>query len=174
MRVSLIIILFFTSLLLHAQTAANIYIEKYDSLAIEIFKKYDIPASLVLGVAMHESGAGTSKLCRVNHNHFGVKTRVKTQSGYVTKYRTFESDEAAYQHFGEMISKKKYYLTLKGNMDYMKWLKAMKSARYATSSTWISQVDHMIKRYTLTRFDSVDLFPLLPAPATADSVIIRE
>ena len=69
--------------------------------------KYDIPASLVLGIALQESGAGTSKLCRVNKNHFGVKTRVKsskTKSGYVSKYRTFETDEDAFLHFGEMIS----------------------------------------------------------------------
>ena len=175
MRISLIIILFFTSILIKAQSAAEKYINKFDSLAIEVLTKYEIPASLVLGVAMQESGAGTSKLCRVNKNHFGVKGRVKsskTKSGYAFHYRTFESDEAAYLHFGEMLSKKKYYPALKGNMDYMKWLKAMKAAKYATSPHWISHVDKMIKRYNLTRFDTSVPFPFLPAPAAADSILI--
>lgn len=168
MRIRLVILFLVTSCILKAQSAAEKYIQKFDSLAIEVLMKYEIPASLVLGVAMQESAAGTSKLCRVNKNHFGVKTRVKsskTKSGYVSKYRTFETDEDAYLHFGEMISKRKYYQKLKGNMDYMLWLKAMKAAKYATSPHWISHVDAMIKRYNLTRFDTQLPFPFLPVPA---------
>jgi flagellum-specific peptidoglycan hydrolase FlgJ len=168
MRIPLIIVLLVTSCFVQAQSVAEKYIQKFDSLAIEVLVKYEIPASLVLGVAMQESGAGTSKLCRVNKNHFGVKTRVKsskTKSGYISKYRTFETDEDAYLHFGEMLSKRKYYATLKGNMDYMLWLKAMKAAKYATSPHWISHVDAMIKRYDLTRFDTQLPFPFLPPPA---------
>jgi Bax protein len=168
MRIPLIILFLVTSCFLQAQSAAEKYIQKFDSLAIEVLVKYEIPASLVLGVAMQESAAGTSKLCRVNKNHFGVKTRVKsskTKSGYVSKYRTFETDEDAYLHFGEMISKRKYYQKLKGNMDYMLWLKAMKAAKYATSAHWITHVDAMIKRYSLTRFDTQWPFPFLPPPA---------
>lgn len=96
---------FFFSLLfsLQAQSTAEAYINKFDSLAIEIMKTYQIPASLILGIALQESAAGTSKLCRLNHNHFGVKGRVKspkTKSGYKTSYRKFDSDIAAYTHIG--------------------------------------------------------------------------
>ena len=160
MKFLTILFLFFSSIYLQAQSAAEVYIDKYDSLALEVFRAYGIPASVVLGIALQESAAGTSKLCRVNHNHFGIKGRVKsskTKSGYITAYRKFDSDEAAYLYFGEMISKKKYYPALKGNMDHMKWLKAMKAARYAASSQWITHVDKMIKRYDLTCYD-------LPAP----------
>jgi Bax protein len=156
MRFLIGLILFFSSFLLQAQSTAKVYIDKFDSLALEVLNTYGIPASLVLGIALQESAAGTSKLCRVKHNHFGVKGRVKsskTKSGYTTTYRKFDSDEAAYLYFGEMISKKKYYPSLKGNMDYMKWLKAMKAAGYASSSKWISYVDKMIKRYDLTCYD---------------------
>lgn len=168
MRFFCFLIFLFSSLHLMAQSAAEAYISKFDSLAVEVLNKYKIPASLVLGVALQESGAGTSKLCKVNHNHFGVKGRVKsskTKSGYTTSYRKFDTDEAAYLHFGEMLSKKKYYSTLKGDMDYMKWLKAMKAANYATSSQWIPHVDKMIKRYKLTRFDTPLPTPMIPHPA---------
>lgn len=159
MRFLIISILFFSIPGLRAQSAAETYIAKFDTLAIEVSSTYGIPASLVLGLALQESAAGTSKLCRVSHNHFGMKGRVKsskTKSGYTTSYRKFDTDEDAYLHFGEMLSRRKYYTDLKNDMDYMKWLKAMKAARYASSSKWIHHVDHMIKRYDLTRYDIVD------------------
>jgi flagellum-specific peptidoglycan hydrolase FlgJ len=162
MRISLVLVFFFISVFAQAQNAAFNYINKFDSLAIEVLCKYEIPASLVLGIALQESAAGTSKLCRVSHNHFGVKGRVrssKTESGYTTSYRKFDTDEDAYLHFGEMISRKKYYSVLKGDMDYMSWLKAMKKAGYAASSQWITHVDSMIKRYGLTRFDTPFSYP---------------
>jgi Bax protein len=173
MRFFIILFLFFDAFYLQAQNAAEVYISKFDSLAVEVMKNYGIPASLVLGIALQESGAGTSKLCRVKHNHFGVKGRVKsskTKSGYTTAYRKFESDEDAYLNFGEMISRKKYYTVLKGNMNYMKWLKAMKKAGYATASTWASHVDKMIKRYDLTRFDLKVAVPLTANPLTNDTI----
>jgi flagellum-specific peptidoglycan hydrolase FlgJ len=178
MRFLLISLLFFTTVFsLEAQTAAEAYINKFDTLAFEVLNNYGIPASLVLGIALQESGAGTSKLCRLNHNHFGVKGRVKsskTKSGYTNAYRKFETDEAAYLHFGEMVSKKKYYFTLKGDMDYMKWLKAMKAAKYATSPHWISHVDKMIKRYNLTCFDTPFIKPLVHFPANTIINTIQE
>jgi flagellum-specific peptidoglycan hydrolase FlgJ len=174
MRVLVIILLFFIAFFrLQAQSAAEIYIEKFDSLAVEVLSTYGIPASLVIGIALQESAAGTSKLCRLHHNHFGMKGRVKssrTKSGYTTSYRKFKTDEDAYLHFGEMVSRKKYYSILKGNMDYMKWLKAMKAARYATSSSWISHVDKMIKRYDLTRFDVSFTDRVIPVSVTTDTI----
>ena len=168
MRFLCFLIFVFSSFCLQAQSVAEVYIGKFDSLALEVYNKYEIPASLVLGIALQESAAGTSKLCRTHHNHFGVKGRVKsskTKSGYTTSYRKFDSDEAAYLHFGEMISRKKYYASLKGNMDYLQWLKALKAAKYATSSQWITHVDKMIRRYGLTRFDAIFPEPLLAHPA---------
>jgi Bax protein len=127
----------------------------------------------VMGIALQESAAGTSKLCRINHNHFGVKERVKsskTKSGYKTVFRKFDTDEAAYLHFGEMISRRKYYAGLKDNMNYMKWLKAMKKAKYATSSSWISHVDKMIKWYDLTCYDRTAAEPVMPLSVIEDTI----
>jgi flagellum-specific peptidoglycan hydrolase FlgJ len=152
----ILVFLFLTASNLKAQSVAGAYIAKFDSLAVEVLNVYGIPASLVLGLALQESAAGTSKICKSKHNHFGLKGRVKsskTKSGYTTTFLKFETDEECYLYFGDMISKRKYYADLKGNMNYLKWLKAMKSAGYASSSSWISHVDKMIKRYDLTRFD---------------------
>jgi hypothetical protein len=59
---------------------------------------------------------------------------------------------------------------LKGNMDYMKWLKAMKAAKYAASSQWIAHVDKMIKRYDLTAFDPTDASDGLLFTGNTDSI----
>ncbi len=177
MRFLLVFFLSVFAVSLQAQNPAEAYVNKYDSLALEVLNTYSIPASLVLGIALQESGGGTSKLCVTKHNHFGVKGRVKsgkTKSGYVTTYRSFESDEAAYLHFGKMVSGKKYYPGLRNNMDYMKWLKAMKSAKYASSSTWVSRVDNIIRKYDLTRFDTPPSEIIPFAPAVTDSILVRE
>lgn len=174
MRILFISFLFFIPNILFAQSAAQKYIDTYSPLALEVLEKYQIPPSLVLGIALHESASGTSKLCRTKHNHFGVKGRVKSsksKSGYITAYRTFETDEASYLHIGEMISKRKYYQGLKGNMDYMKWLKAMKASGYARSSSWISIIDKTIKRYDLTRLDKPAVPPVIHVPSPRDSLI---
>ncbi len=173
MRFLLLLPLFLSAFSLQAQSAADVYIDKFDSLALEVMYTYGIPASLVLGTALHESGLGTSKLCRINHNHFGVKGRVKshkTKSGYVYMYRRFDSDEEAYLFWGEMISRKKYYSKLKGDMDYMEWLKAMKASKYAASSKWIFSVEKIIRRNDLSRFDKLAFQQLIPFPGIIDTI----
>jgi flagellum-specific peptidoglycan hydrolase FlgJ len=165
----LILILLALSFQTMGQSAAARYIDTYDSMAMVIREEYGIPASVVLGIALVESGAGTSKLCRVNHNHFGVRIRErssKTKSGYANVYKKYSSDIEAYQHFGELVSKKKYYATLEGNMDHLKWLKAMKAAKYATAPDWVPHINKTIHRYNLTRFDQQNpLDPPLPEAA---------
>jgi flagellum-specific peptidoglycan hydrolase FlgJ len=173
MRILFILLLSLSFFFLKAQSAADVYIEKYDSLALEVMNNYGIPASLILGVALHESASGTSKLCRVKHNHFGVKGRVKstkTKSGYTTSYRSFDTDEDSYLFMGELISHRKYYKDLKDNMDYMKWLKAIKAAGYARSHTWISEVERTIKKNDLTRFDRPQPAPNFPKLQIKDTI----
>ena len=173
MRILLILFLCLSSFFLKAQSASAVYIDKYNSLALEVMNNYGIPASLILGIALQESASGTSKLCRVKHNHFGVKGRIKstkTKSGYTTSYRSFDTDEDSYLFMGELISHRKYYKGLKDNMDYMKWLKAIKAAGYARSPSWISEVDKMIKRNDLTRFDLQEPTSIIPKLQIRDTI----
>ena len=61
------------SLTASAQTTSTSYIEKFKDNAIRIMHESGIPASIVLAVAMHESGSGTSLLAQQFNNQFGVK-----------------------------------------------------------------------------------------------------
>ena len=49
------------------------YIETYKDVAQSNMKKYGIPASIILGQAILESGAGTAPLSEQANNHFGIK-----------------------------------------------------------------------------------------------------
>ena len=49
------------------------YIDKFAPIAIQLSIETQIPSSVILGVAIVESGFGNSKNCRLLNNHFGVK-----------------------------------------------------------------------------------------------------
>ena len=125
------------------------YIEKYDSIANILMNEFKIPASIILGISLHESGYGTSKLSVNKHNYFGIK------KGNV--YRSYENDIESFRDFCIFISKKKYYLKLKENkiLDYNIWISNIKSGGYSESSNWGLKVSYYIEKYKLFRFDTL-------------------
>lgn len=155
-RLFLVLLLFLITIFAAAQRDVDAYIRKYDSLAVSIMLEHQFPASLLLGIAIHESGAGTSRLSKEKCNHFGIKGKVpssKTKSGYIFSHIDFETEEASFFHFKELVIKKTFYKDLKGNPDPLKWLKALKRSGYATSVKWETRVSNIIRRYNLTDFD---------------------
>ena len=56
-----------------AQSVSQSYIEKFKDNAIRIMHETGVPASIILGVAMHESGSGKSAIAKNLNNQFGVK-----------------------------------------------------------------------------------------------------
>jgi flagellum-specific peptidoglycan hydrolase FlgJ len=156
MRTILLILFTFCAFYAFAQRDVGVYLQQFDSLAVDMMLKHGIPASLVLGIAIHESAAGTSKLCAEKCNHFGLKGKKpsnKTKSGYAYRYIDFVSDEASFAHFANLVTSKKFYAALKGEADPLKWLKALKRTGYAPSSKWVSRTNFIIKKYNLTEYD---------------------
>jgi len=68
------------------------YIEKYKSVAKENMTRTGIPASITLGQAILESGAGTGPLSVQANNHFGIKCH-KEWTGPSIKYTDDEENE---------------------------------------------------------------------------------
>ena len=72
-------ILLITTLLITAvgafaqKNTSQTYIEQFKENAISIMHQTGIPASIILGIAMHESGNGNSKIAQNLNNQFGVK-----------------------------------------------------------------------------------------------------
>src|ERR1700758_4691461 len=69
----LILTILISSLAASAQNTSTSYIEKFKDDAVRIMHQSGIPASIVLAVAMHESGCGNSTLAKQFNNQFGVK-----------------------------------------------------------------------------------------------------
>ena len=153
----LLLLLFLSTSATLAQRDVAAYIQRYDSVAVDIMLRHQVPASLVLALAIHESGAGTSRLSREQCNHFGLKgkrgTSKKKPASPSKKHLEFETDEASFQHFAELVTRKKFYDKLKGNPDPVVWLKALKKAGYAASPHWVPRVSALIRRHQLTTYD---------------------
>jgi Bax protein len=153
----LFFILFLAPEMPFAQNPVQKYIDKYKDMATRMMEKHGIPVSVILGIAIHESGSGTSKNCVYLHNHFGMiagKGKKQTPAGFASFYRYFETDSLSYEHFAQYIINRKFYPKLKGDMDYRKWLNAIGSAGYsANKQRWVGAVSLTIRRFKLADLD---------------------
>lgn len=111
-------------------------------LAYEMQEKYEIPACLILSVAYVESGGGISKVGRLLNNHFGIVGSSKPEiSGLKSKYKYYPSIRDSYIGFCTLVSSKKYYIGIKGNLDIRLWANSIASMGYAENATlWSNTV----------------------------------
>jgi len=138
------------------QTAASVYVERYKSVAIEKMNQTGVPASVILAVAMHESGSGTSTIARYLNNHFGIKgkNRVKTIR---SAYKSYDSVEDSYTDFISTLKKHPSFAKLFNtpySYKYTYWVRGIQRGGYAHSKTWGAQVLGFIKKYQLDQFDN--------------------
>ena len=126
------------------------YIDAHWPLADSLSKEYGIPAEVILSVAVIESGYGSSRNSKLLNNHFGIKGKnnlMKTH-GIKTAYRQYASVADGYAGFCGLVSRKKFYPTLKGNTDPDAWIIAISNAGYSTQpATWRGKVRSAIKKY---------------------------
>lgn len=138
-----LIILFF-SLKVSAQ---NSYINQYKPIATELSKEFGIPSAIILSIAYVETGGGNSKHAQTLNNHFGMVGKNTVNN---SKFKSFENSKESFRAFCEMISRKKYYQKLKGNLDYSEWLNAIASAGYAAKPTeWKKKITTVINKLGL-------------------------
>lgn len=128
------------------------YIQQYRPLADSLAEVYEIPASVILGVAIIESGSGTSRNSKLLNNHFGIvgKNNLLKTKGVKTRYKQYPDVASSYVAFCHLLSRKKYYTRLKGNMDYTLWLDAMSKSRYSEAPVeWKQRITSVIKKHKL-------------------------
>ncbi len=133
----------------HAQSA---YVRKYRPVADSLSKVYGIPEAIILGVAVLESGSGTSRNAKLLNNHFGIAGRNNLKvKGKKSKYKQYTSVRASYADFCRLLSTKKYYSRLKGTTDYKPWLDAMSKAGYSeVPAEWKKRITATIKKNKLS------------------------
>ncbi len=138
------------------------YIEKFKDNAIEIMHQSGIPASIILGIAMHESGCGNSAIAKNLNNQFGMKgsgTSVyyKNKKKVHSAYKAYDSILESFDDFARVITEKKKFANLAGQLtttDYVGWVKGIERAGYASSKKWGAQVLGIINKYNLNSLDA--------------------
>ncbi len=139
------------------------YIEKYNKVAKDNMIRTGIPASITLGQAILESGAGTGPLSVQANNHFGIKCH-EEWTGPSIRYTDDAENECfrKYQDPNESFRDHSYFLTSRpryeplfqlGKDDYREWAKGLKSAGYATDPKYPDKLIALIERYQLNKFD---------------------
>ncbi|MET0465764.1 MAG: glucosaminidase domain-containing protein [Chitinophagaceae bacterium] len=141
-------------LLLGCQLQAQLkYVKKYRPLADSLSAIYEIPASIILGVAIVESGAGNSRNAKLLHNHFGIvgKNNLLKTKGIKSRYKQYSNVAASYDDFCKLLSRRKFYQTLKGKMDYRLWTEAISKTGYSeVPAEWKKRINATIRKNKLS------------------------
>lgn len=130
-----------------ASNGQQIYIKKYRPLADSLGAAYGIPPALILGVALLESASGTSRNCKLLNNHFGMEGRntAYKRKKIKTRYKEYPSAKESYIDFCNLLSHRKYYAKLKGNLNFHLWVDAISKSGYSeVPSIWKQRVTSTI------------------------------
>lgn len=156
MKQTLLLLLFIVNTLTTKAQTTEAYISTNVNHAQYLMQKFGLPASIILGVAIHESAAGKSKIAKYLNNHFGVKG-VNTNTEIKSSYRDYPSVDSSYAHFVSFLQSRSYFNSLFDKYDpydYRNWAFGIQQAGYASSRTWASQVIAIIKKYELFQYDN--------------------
>jgi flagellum-specific peptidoglycan hydrolase FlgJ len=150
------------------------YIEQFKDNAIQIMHETGIPASIILGIAMHESGNGNSNVAKNLNNQFGFKggsTTVyyKNNKKVTSAYKKYDSILESFDDFARVITHRQELGRISDELsqyDYVKWVKGIQKSGYASSKKWASQVLAIINKYQLNDLDQT------PPPTAAQATTI--
>ena len=99
-------------------------------LVMEELKRQGIPhPEIVLAQARHETGNFTSRLCRVQHNLFGIK--------HGKKYASYSRWQDSVKDYKERISSRYH-----SGENYYSFLKRIK---YASDSRYCERIKHIVE-----------------------------
>ena len=171
-------ILLITTLLITAvgafaqKNTSQSYIEQFKDNAVSIMRQTGIPASIILGIAMHESGNGNSKIAQNLNNQFGVKggggaVYYSKKKKVRSAYKRYDSILESFADFARIMTERKQFSHLTRTLtqnDYEKWVRGIQRSGYASSKKWGSQVLGIIRKYQLNDLDQQS------APVIAETV----
>jgi len=141
-------------LLISAQSlqAQSKYVKKYKPLADSLSAVYEVPSSVILGVAIVESGSGNSRNAKLLNNHFGIvgKNNLLKTKHIKSRYKQYSSIAGSYEDFCKLLSRRKFYSTLKGNQDYRLWVDAISKTGYSeVPAEWKKRISATIRKNKL-------------------------
>lgn len=131
------------------------YIAEHAGHAKKLMREHEIPASIILAVAIHESAAGKSKIAQHLNNHFGIKGP-NSNTEIRSSYRDYPDADSSYNHFIAFLHSRTYFDVLfdkYDQYDYKGWARGIQRGGYAASRSWASQVIALINKYELYEYD---------------------
>ena len=140
--------------------------------------------STAIAQAVIEGAAGTSKLAKNYHNHFGLKcgskwkgasVNMKTKEEYTVgslttikdNFRAYANDEEGVKGYYDFISASRY-ANLKTATTPLQYAQFLKADGYATSSSYVNTLTSTVTRYALDRFDKNTYVPA-PEPVVPET-----
>ncbi len=130
-------------------SAQTKYVKQYKPYADSLSAEYGIPAAVMLGVAILESGSGTSRNAKLLNNHFGIVGKNKLTT-VKSRYKQYDNPRDSYKDFCKLVKKKKFYEKLKGNTNPTLWIEALSKVGYSeVPETWKTRVLSTIKKNKL-------------------------
>jgi flagellum-specific peptidoglycan hydrolase FlgJ len=140
------------------------YIATYREIAKSNMRQFGIPASIILGQGILESGAGTGPLSVLANNHFGIKCH-KDWNGPSIKYdddeeqecfRKYDQSMESFQDHSQFLIGRTWYAPLfqLEKDDYKQWARGLKNAGYATDPKYPEKLIAIIERYQLNQYDA--------------------
>lgn len=158
----------------------QVYIQQYQTLAVEHMRLHRIPASITLAQGLLESAAGTSPLALKGNNHFGIKCGMgwKGDSMHVDDdrpmdcFRVYAHPDSSFEDRVRFLGKARYRFLFDSLevTDYRGWAMGLKKAGYATDTAYPSRLIGLIERLTLHRLDTL---ALAVPKATEQEVVIE-
>lgn len=140
------------------------YIDSYKEIAKDNMVKSGIPASITLGQAILESGAGTGPLSVQANNHFGIKCHKEWTGASIRHtddaenecFRKYDDPSHSFRdHSYFLVSRPRYADLFKLEKDdYKAWAKGLKAAGYATDPKYPDKLISLIERYQLQKYDA--------------------
>lgn len=128
------------------------YVKKYKPLADSLAGIYEMPAAVILGVAIVESGSGASRNAKMLNNHFGIvgKNNLLKTKGIKSRYKQYSNVADSYEEFCRLVSRRKFYSTLKGNKDTRLWVDAISKTGYSEMpEEWRKRINAAIRKNKL-------------------------
>jgi len=128
------------------------YVKKYKPFVDSLAKEYGIPTGVIFGIAILESGSGTSRNAKLLNNHFGIigKNNLIVTKGIKSRYKQYPNVKASFVDFCKLLARKKYYKKLKGTKDCTAWIEAIAKAGYSTvPEEWKKRVLATIRKNKL-------------------------
>ncbi len=139
------------------------YIRRYGKVAIAESRKYGIPASIKMAQALVESQAGTGRLAREFHNHFGIKCFSRTcKKGHCANFsdnshkdffRIYHSAWESWRAHSILLNAKRYRPLKAHGDDYKAWARGLQKLGYATDPHYAQKLIDVIETYQLYRLD---------------------